>query len=236
MRHFLVKQGFDVVTASDGEEGLRLAEELIPAVITLDVMMPEVDGWEVLRRLKSNPELVTIPVVMLTILDERNKGYTLGASDYVTKPVDRDHLRSVLQRYRFSDSHKMALVVEDDEFTRLTLRRTLVDEGWQVVEAENGRIALDRLNEQEIHLILLDLMMPEMDGFEFLTELRNLPNVNQIPVIVVTGADLTDDDHHYLNGGVERILSKAAYSEGELLAEVRRLLYQYMPQEKITRV
>ncbi|MCP4981267.1 MAG: PAS domain-containing protein, partial [Gammaproteobacteria bacterium] len=83
MRHFLVKQGFDVVTASDGEEGLRLAEELIPAVITLDVMMPEVDGWEVLRRLKSNPELVTIPVVMLTILDERNKGYTLGASDYV---------------------------------------------------------------------------------------------------------------------------------------------------------
>ncbi len=236
MRHFLAKQGFDVVTASNGEEGLRLAEELVPAVITLDVMMPEVDGWEVLRRLKSNPKLVKIPVVMLTILDERNKGYTLGASDYVTKPIDRDHLRSVLQRYRLSSSHQKALVVEDDEFTRLALRRTLVDEGWQVEEAENGRIALDRLTEQEIHLILLDLMMPEMDGFEFLTELRSLPNTNQIPIIVVTGADLTDDDHHYLNGGVERILSKTAYSEGELLAEIRRLLYQHMPHEKTTGV
>ncbi len=228
MRRFLAKQGFDVVTASNGEEGLRLAAEVSPSVITLDVMMPGIDGWEILRRLKSNPELATIPVVMLTILDEKNKGYTLGASDYVTKPVDRNHLRSILERYRLKDNGQQVLVIDDDETTRQILRRTLIDEGWQVVEAENGRIALDRLREQDVHLILLDLMMPEMDGFEFLTELRNHSNLNHVPVVVVTGADLTEDDRRYLNGGVERILSKNAYDENELLAEVRRLLMQFL--------
>ncbi len=232
MRRFLAKQGFDVVTACNGEEGLRLAAELSPTVITLDVMMPGVDGWEILRRLKSNPELATIPVVMLTILDEKNKGYALGASDYVTKPIDRDHLRSILARYQLKDNGQRVLVIDDDETARQTLRRTLVNEGWQVEEAENGRIAFDWLQGQDVDLILLDLMMPEMDGFEFLTKLRDRPDINHIPVIVVTGADLTEDDRRYLNGGVERILSKNAYDENELLTEVRRLLMQFLQPDK----
>ncbi len=235
MRRFLTRQGFDVVTASDGEKGLMLAAEISPAVITLDVMMPGIDGWEVLHRLKSDPELATIPVVMLTIVNEKNKGYTLGVSDYVTKPIDRDHLRSVMQRYKFNDSCHQVLVIDDDETVRQTLRRTLIDEEWQVIEAENGRTALDRLQDHEVQLILLDLMMPEMDGFEFLTELHKQSNIKHIPVIVVTGVDLTDDDRRYLNGGVERILSKTANNEDELLAEVRRLLAQYMPHDKNTK-
>ena len=145
MRRHLAREGFHIVTASDGDEGIRIARRIKPSVITLDVVMPKKDGWDVLRSLKSETALADIPVVMLTIIDDKNKGYTLGASDYIIKPVNRDQLLSVLDRYRTADTSCSVLIVEDDPDMRNRLRRTLIDHGWEVDEAENGRIALGRL-------------------------------------------------------------------------------------------
>lgn len=228
MQRYLSREGFHVVTAADGDEGLRIAREIVPSVITLDVVMPDKDGWDVLRLLKSDDALSGIPVVMLTIIDERNKGYALGASDYVVKPVEREQLLSILEKYRAPDASNKVLVVEDDLDMRRRLRGTLAEQGWEVEEAENGRIALDHLSGSRPNLILLDLMMPEMDGFEFLAELREHDYHGKIPVVVVTGADLSEEEHRNLNGGVERVLSKSAYSRDQLFEEVRTLVAQYV--------
>ena len=222
MERHISKDGIEVVTASDGAEGLKLARELNPAVITLDVLMPGADGWEVLRELKADSTLAEIPVVMCTILDDKNKGYALGAADYMNKPVGRDNLRDVLGRYLSSAAGARVLVVEDDETTRTMLRRLLVGEGCLVSEAANGRLALDQLEDSRPNLILLDLMMPEMDGFEFLTEIRGMEAHANIPVVVITAADLTEQDRARLNGGVEQILRKTAFDRDDLLEEVRR--------------
>ena len=223
MQRALSRDGFRVVTADSGEEGLRLAKELNPFVITLDVLMPGLDGWGVLQRLQQDPETATIPVVMLTILDDRNRGYALGAADYLIKPFDREQMGRVLTKYR-SDAEQCALVVEDDRATREMLRRLLIGDGWQAETAENGRVALDLLKDRKPDLILLDLIMPEMDGFEFLAALRDMQEYRDVPVVVVTAADLTEDDHRRLNGGVERILPKAAYDREQLLDELRELI------------
>ena len=172
MRRFLTREGFEVVTAADGTEGLALARDLRPALITLDVLMPGLDGWSVLRELKGDPAVADIPVVMLTIIEEKNKGYALGAVDYMVKPIDRERLRAMLSRHREAAMAGRALVVEDDPDTRAWLGGRLREEGWNVAEAENGRVALARLAEAPADLVLLDLMMPEMDGFEFLDVLR----------------------------------------------------------------
>jgi CheY-like chemotaxis protein len=168
---------------------------------------------------------------MLTIIDERNKGYALGASDYVIKPIDKRQLLSILEKYRLSDSMNVVLVVEDDPDMRQRLRTTISGEHWEVEEAENGRVALDVLSRVRPNLILLDLMMPEMDGFEFLAELRSDRSYREIPVVVVTGADLTPEDHRNLNGGVEKILSKSAYSREQLFEEVRALVAQFVRRD-----
>ncbi len=169
MARFLGKEGFRVATAAGGEEGLRLARELQPDVITLDVLMPGMDGWSVLAALKADAALADIPVVMLTMLDDRNLGYALGAADYLTKPLDRERLVSVLGRYR---QDLPVLVVDDDPDFRDLARRTLEREGHTVIEADNGRAALARLRDTTPGVILLDLMMPEMDGFDVVAAIR----------------------------------------------------------------
>jgi CheY-like chemotaxis protein len=225
MRRFLTREGIEVITAEDGKQGLALARELKPALITLDVLMPGMDGWSVLEALKADPQLAGIPVVMLTIVDERNKGYALGAADYVTKPIDRERLRGILARYRgTAPGGRRVLVVEDDPDTRSWLCRTLNDEGWAVAEATNGREGLARLAEAAPDLVLLDLLMPEMDGFEFLEELRCRQAGRCVPVVVITAADLRPEDHERLNGSVLKVLQKAAHSREELLADLHDLL------------
>jgi CheY-like chemotaxis protein len=221
MQRFLGKEGFRVVTAAGGDEGLRRARELHPDAITLDVMMPGMDGWAVLAALKADPGVADIPVVMLTIVDDRNLGYALGAADYLTKPIDRERLVAVLKKYR---RDLPALVVDDDPVLRELLGRTLNAAGYTVVGAENGRVALERLRELAPSVILLDLMMPEMDGFEFLAALRGHEAWRGSPVVVVTARDLSSEDRERRNGRVERILQKGAYGREALLEEVRALV------------
>ena len=234
MRRFLGHEGFDVVTAVDGTEGLAAARGLNPSVITLDVFMPGMDGWSVLQALKADPALAAIPVIMLTILDEKQKGFALGASGYLTKPVDRARLSALLERFKSREAVRRALVIEDDLAAREMMRRLLVGEGWEVGTAANGREGLERLDAEPPHLILLDLMMPEMDGFEFLTQLRQRAESAAVPVIIVTAADLSADDHRRLSGGVEHILQKAASGQDELLQQIRQIVGRYAAVAHLT--
>jgi len=217
MRRFLAKEGYRVVTASGGEEGLRRARELRPDAITLDVMMPGMDGWAVLSALKADTRTADIPVVMLTIMDNKNLGYALGAADYLMKPIDRERLMEALAKFR---RDLPILVVDDDAVLRELVRRILEKDGYAVVEAGNGREALERLEEVSPGLILLDLMMPEMDGFELVAELRRHDAWRAIPVLVITAKELTAEDRRRLNGYVERILQKGAATRDALLREV----------------
>ena len=220
----LNKEGLRVRTASSGLEGLQMIRELRPQVIILDVMMPGMDGWAVLVQLKADPALLDITVIMLTIMDDKKMGYALGAADYMTKPIDRERLLHILKKHLPSQSLASVLVVEDDSTTREMLRRLLEKEGWAVSEAENGRVGLERIRENRPGLVLLDLMMPEMDGFGFVAELRKREEWRDIPVVVVTAKDITAEDRMLLNGSVEKILQKGAYSRETLLAEVRELV------------
>jgi signal transduction histidine kinase/DNA-binding response OmpR family regulator/HAMP domain-containing protein len=231
MARFLTKQGFWVKTVSGGAEGLKAAREFRPDVITLDVMMPGMDGWAVLTTLKADPDLADIPVIMVTMVDDKEMGYALGVSDYLTKPVDRDRLMTVLKRY-WPDTPGVVLLVEDDEATREMIHRVMAKEGWTVLEAENGRIALERVAEQPPDLILLDLMMPEMDGFQFSAELRQHEAWRSIPVIVLTAMDLTEEDRLHLNGYVKQVIKKGAYSREELLREIRNLVVTWSQTEE----
>ncbi len=229
VQRFLAKEGFRIVTATGGEQGLRLAKEMKPDAITLDVMMPGMDGWAVLSALKADAATSDIPVVMLTIVDEKNLGYALGADDYLTKPIDRERLLAAMKKYR----HDLpVLVVDDDEVQRDLLRKILGKDGYSVTEANNGREALERLGESTPGLILLDLMMPEMDGFEFVEALRRNEAWRSIPVLVITAKELTVDDRSRLNGYVEKILHKGASSRDALLREVGDLVAAAMARRK----
>jgi PAS domain S-box-containing protein len=227
LQRFLTKEGFYVITTSNGLEGVQIARERHPDAITLDVLMPGVDGWTVLSMLKGQPDTAAIPVVMLTIMDEKNLGYAMGVADYLSKPIDRDRLLAVLQKFQ-RDPARPVLVIEDDPAMREMLRRTLEKEGWMVWEAENGRGGLERMAEQPAQIILLDLMMPEMDGFEFITELRQRADWRAIPVVVITAKDLTDEDRLRLNGYVQKIIQKGGYNREALMAEIRDLVVAYM--------
>ena len=222
----LTKESFRVLEAATGEEGIQLARSEHPDVITLDVLMPGLDGWSVLAALKDDPALASIPVVMLTVADERNLGFALGASEYLTKPIERARLSAVLARYRRAPGAGV-LIVEDDADTRAMLRRSLEKDGWRVSEAANGRIGLERVQAEQPALVILDLMMPEMDGFEFLDGLRANPTAETPDVVVITAKELTDADRQRLNGGVSRVLQKGGRSSDDLVAEVRhRVLAQ----------
>ncbi len=224
MTRFLAPDGYHIVGASSGEEGIRLARELHPTAITLDVLMPGEDGWSVLSALKSDPDLANIPVIMITIMDERPMGYALGAAEYLSKPIDRDRLVSVLARLVRGREPVTVLVVEDEAGTREILRRSLKPAGWVVVEAGDGHEALDCLAKQTPDAIVLDLLMPAMNGFELLTALKARPEWASIPVVVATAKDLSREDRERLQGSVKAVVGKSTTGMETSLVEVRDLI------------
>jgi DNA-binding response OmpR family regulator/anti-sigma regulatory factor (Ser/Thr protein kinase) len=226
MERFLTKEGYSVITAASGEDGLRLAKQLRPAAITLDVMMPGIDGWAMLAALKTDAYTHDIPVVMLTILDDRGRGFALGAADYVTKPIDWGRLGSILKKHASMPGAPI-LIIDDDRNHRELISRWLTKEGWPVLEAGNGIEGLKQLEEHRPALILLDLMMPEMDGFGFVEELRRREEYTGIPVVMITAKDLTAEDIERLNGCVGEIISKQALSQDDLLKHVRTCVQRY---------
>jgi CheY-like chemotaxis protein len=228
LKRLLQRQGFKVNGVQSGREGLKQARELKPDVIILDVMMPEMDGWNVLSSLKNDPMLSEIPVVMLSMIEDKNMGFALGAADYLTKPIDREKLSTLLRKYRRASEESLVLVVEDEEGVRQFMRVLLERDGWTVMEAANGQEALARVAEKRPSLILLDLMMPEMDGFEFVAQLREVAEWKEIPVVVITAMELTGTDYQRLNGNVTKIMRKGSYQQEQLMADVRQLVTTFV--------
>jgi PAS domain S-box-containing protein len=253
VRH-LQRWGYGVAVARQGLEGLQLARHLRPKVIVLDILLEHMDGWTVLAQLKADPQLADIPVVIVTILENRQLGFALGATEYLTKPIDYPRFVEVIQRYRPAPLPQLApagmlltagggpersepalvqrvLVVEDDVDTQHLLARILTQEGWQVQVANHGQQALEYLQDNFPtlpDLILLDLMMPEMDGFELIKVLRDQPKYRDIPIIVITALHLTSGDRHRLRGQVEHILEKSLYTTQQLLDQVCEYVQAYL--------
>ncbi|MFD0587408.1 MHYT domain-containing protein [Paenibacillus sp. GCM10027627] len=226
MEKYLSKTGWKLVAAAGGAEGLRLAKAIKPKVICLDILMPNMDGWSVLTALKSDPELADIPVIIWSMAGDKQLGYLLGAAEFLMKPVQREQLISVINRYLPSEEeYQSILVIEDDTAASELAARTLRKEGFVVLEAGNGLKALHLLSrERPPSLILLDLMMPEMDGFTFIEELRMREAWRTIPVVVLTAKTLTPEDRKKLNGYVQNIVQKGAFSPQALLEEIKSYL------------
>ena len=216
--------GFDVLLAEGGEQGLALARSQRPQVIILDVLMPDLDGWTVLSRLKSDVDLCEITVLMLSMLEDQSKGYVLGASEYLTKPISRIKLVETLRRLRLEKQAGPVLIVEDDAGTRQITSAVLQSEGWEVMEAGNGAEALVALEHRRPQLILLDLIMPEMNGFEFIDIIYKRAPWRTIQIIVVTAQDLSEEESIYLNRYVEQVLRKGRHSREDLLQTIGDLL------------
>jgi CheY-like chemotaxis protein len=215
-----------VVPAAGGVEGLKRAKELRPTAITLDIMMPDLDGWSVLAALRQDPELAEIPVIMITIVDEHRRGIALGAAGYLTKPIDRERLHRLVSRFRAPVPPTCVLLVEDDAVQRERMRGWLEGPQWTVREAENGREALKSIQESKPDVILLDLMMPEMDGFAVVAALQKDAGWRDIPVIVITSLDLDAKDRARLNSGVQSVLVKERFRPADVVERIRRLVHK----------
>ena len=224
MRRTLAKEGFEVEVASSGEEGLRRAREIHPAAITLDVFMPGMDGWTVLSALKNDPEVAGIPVVLVTIADDRQRGCVLGAAEFLQKPVEPERLVEALRKWQPQRTAGPVLLVDDDGASRDRNARALRQKFGPVIEAADGRAALAALTRQKPGLIVLDLVMPGMDGFDFIATLRLVEEWRKIPVVVLTAQDIGWEDRQRLQGSVNRILRKENFSGVGLAAEIADLL------------
>ena len=231
LQRFLEREGFRVRTANDGRAGLTLARALKPRAILLDVEMPRMDGWAVLHAVRNDPDLAGIPVIMTSVVAEQGLGQALGATDYFVKPIDWDRLKGLMDRYRPEGIEARVLIVDDDPDARERLRRTLVRDGWTVDEAENGRDALEHFEASRPSLILLDLMMPEMDGFGFLRALRARPD-GDVPVVVLTAKEITEAERLSLQAQADRVIEKGSLS----LAEIGRQLRVLYARETTTPV
>lgn len=231
-RH-LTKHGYDVICARTGEEGIKKINESLPDIILLDVMLTDMSGWQVLTYVKSQPALVHIPVIMLTMIDEKNTAYSLGATAYLTKPIDWEKLATTINRCVRKAGQDTILVVDDDADARKLARLVLENEGYTVLEAENGYLGLMRVAERIPSVILLDLLMPNMSGQEFLNELELNENWQRIPVIALTAMELDENETRILDNRVSLIIQKGAYSIDQVLNAVRDILGEKPRQDAV---
>ena len=225
-RRYLSKRGYRVVGFSDSMAVVEKAQQLKPFAITLDVMMPEKDGWQIIQELKANPATHNIPVIICTIVADKDQGISLGASDYLVKPILEDDLIAALERLdRQSRDHNKVLIVDDHAEDRKLLRRMIESqEGYEVLEATGGREAIALVRKRRPNLIILDLMMPDVDGFAVLESIKADKTTRSIPVIVVTAKTLSRKERDTLNQRVEALLEKGIFEQQELLADVAAAL------------
>jgi len=220
----LGREGYVLLHAYDGAEALEIMRRTPPDVVTLDVQMPKIDGWSLLGIMKSDPALQHIPVIMLTIVDDRNLGYSLGASEFMTKPVDRNRLMALLRKLAPAKKNATILIVDDDPDVRGVVKATVEAAGMISAEAANGRVALEWLERHPAPaLILLDLMMPEVDGFAFLEKIHDVKGLDEVPIVVLTAKDLTAREREFLAERTLLVLSKSGQPIGSLGAALSAL-------------
>ena len=221
---YLQREGFVTRQANDGRAGLAMAKALRPRVVLLDVMMPQMDGWSVLTAIRNDPDLSTTPVIMVSFVHEEGLAASLGANDYLTKPIEWDELRKVLARYRQSAVGDDILVVDDDDDTRTRLTTMLNRSGFKVRAAADGVTALTMTEEAKPAIVLLDLMMPDMDGFTVLKKLREREEWHDIAVVILTAKDITPAERNFLQGEADQILTKGNTTFRELADQLRGLI------------
>jgi len=225
IRSYLTPEGFSVVGAKSGDEGIQKAKELHPKLITLDIMMPKKDGWQTLRELKADPSTRSIPVVIHSIIENKPLAFGLGAEEYLSKPIDPNQLIKTAKRYLLGKQKPIMVVDDNEDFVRLTTD-ILTGEGFQCVTAYNGKQALEKLKQHEPALILLDLIMPVMDGFEFVDAIQKDSVLRKIPIVIVTGKEVTPQDQEHLAHKIESLLMKEGLTGDILSKKVREILAQ----------
>ena len=182
--------------------------------------MPDIDGWTVYQKIKKIPLLSQIPIIIVTIGDYEKMAKDFGVVEFLSKPITWDNLHQILEKYKVVSKSKHILVVDDDSSTRTILRKMLIKDGWRVDEAENGKVAIERMGMQIPELILLDLLMPVMDGFKFLKEIKKVDAWLKIPIIVITSKDLTVDDYSFLTDNVDKVIQKGKYNRQEIIDQI----------------
>jgi len=216
-------EGYDVLMAGNAEVGLRMAREKMPDAVILDVIMPERDGWSMLKEMKSDPILCEMPVILATIVADREMGLAFGAVEHLTKPIDPSVLLKTLNGIA-DGLEKDVLIVDDDVATRNLFRRILTREGWNVREASDGRRALTQLQTRKPTLMVLDIMMPHVDGFDVLKSVRATKGLSDLPVIVATSKDLTREEMSWLKDNTSEVIHKGETGRSDLLAALKRRL------------
>ena len=228
LRTYLEGDGYRVRVASDGEAGLAEAHRQPPGAILLDVLLPGMDGWDVLRALKADEALRDVPVIIVTVVDEREVGLALGAADYFLKPVDRDTLLARLARYTFTTKVRRGpvnvLAVDDDPASLALVEAALVPEGFTVTSATSGRTALELAARQRFDLVVCDLVMPELSGFDVVAALQADPRTRDAVILILTAHELSEAEKARLNGHVAGIVDKGTMASEGLRAWLARAL------------
>jgi CheY-like chemotaxis protein len=224
-KRYLEKQGYQVIGVIDPTQAVTEAKRLRPYAITLDVLMPNKDGWDVLADLKKTPDLNTTPILVCSIIQDKTRGFSLGAADYLVKPITEDELLRALERVNRDKSIHRVLIVDDEPSALQLLRRILESQSdYQVLEASGGAQALSMTQADKPELIILDLMMPEIDGFTVLETVKSNPSTHDIPVIVVTAKEITPEDRERLNGNMVALYNKGMFTADELLSDIGQAL------------
>ncbi len=228
IRSFLEEIGYNTIGTTMATDVIRLAEKYRPFAITLDVIMPDLDGWEVLQRLKKNKLTQDIDVIMVSVSSDKETGLALGAVGHITKPVDKEILIKEIKRLH-NNPYKI-MIVDDNEIDLQFTGNILSKEGLKVIKAQGGKQCIELISTEKPDIIILDLMMPDTDGFQVLNHLRNNPDTKETPVIIATAKDLTSDDKLNLSGKVSSILHKNNTATHEVLKEIERTILKLEQQ------
>jgi CheY-like chemotaxis protein len=226
----LEEEGYQVLGVTRALEGIAKARQLGPFAITLDILMPGMDGWDAIAQLKGAPETRDIPLIVISVVDNRELGFRLGADEYLVKPIGKEVLLGTLRR--FEGAVRRVLVADDDPAVVDLVRQLLEEEGWQVAGAADGQQALEQIAHQRPDLLLLDLMMPAMDGFEALRRLRADPATVDLPVVVITAKDLSPSEREELRQHTMRIIEKDGMDRARLLRELREALRELRTRQR----
>ncbi|GAB4424892.1 MAG: hypothetical protein Kow0031_04160 [Anaerolineae bacterium] len=233
-RRYLEKQNFQVVGVTRGKDALAVVKQQAPHAVLLDIVIPDKDGWSLIKELKEDPFTRNIPVIICSIVSDKNRGFSLGASNYLIKPIVEDDLVSAVRQLNSNEQEQVKVLVVDDHADDILLLRRILEAhpNYVIFEAANGREGLEQIRANAPDLIILDLNMPEMDGFELIETLKSNDATRDIPIIIVSGEEVTGDDHQKLTGQVEVLLQKSIFTEEQLLQDVSRALRQIRPAEK----
>jgi DNA-binding response OmpR family regulator/two-component sensor histidine kinase len=224
LKYYLEPEGYNVFIASNGNDAIQMAKEIHPKVITLDILLPDKDGWEILKELKTNPETENIPVIIVSMLDNKDLGYSLDADDYFVKPVDKNKLLQKIKELssiKYESNGTILIIDDDPKSVRLTAS-ILEDSGYNVLKTYGGKEGIELAKTQKPQLIILDLLMPELSGFEVVEQLRSDVITKNVPIIVLTAKDLTKEDTDILNGHIKKLMMKTNFDKKELIREIKK--------------